>query len=483
MPASSVPRPRIFNLSKKIPLFIVLSFTRASRDTCWPAFFISASDSRRREFIRRYIVLRQAEGAFRQGDPEIAVKFAVGSMVQFAMAQHIFEVKKPDITDEAVIKELAGDILGGLTESGEKRLRTNKKEKNPCESVTDSEERSASCRSSAQFSQSRFCSLSVAADRKPRTRKIRRPTRPPANALITVAVDCAENRSVEASVQVTGSFVAKETSDVAPETGGRVTHTPSTLVISSQGSGDRAARRSRREAAAGTGRRRRTTIGSGRCGNRNRGSGWGKGRSSIPTTFPKCSPLKLMPSRLCAQARLAEADAQRYASLVKTGDVSQSAYEKARTQADTAEAQAVGPTALRGHAQLRPPELSGHDLRASHAQRLQTASEMSRKAMDDTLIRAPFVGYISARPIADGQYVAVTAKIATRAAHYSHSAGTTGSGSQRTANENLRSSRNQGVRLPRTQLPGTNHGDQSRDRFRFAYLHGGSRIPQQRYRP
>ena len=38
---------------------------------------------------------------------------------------------------------------------------------------------------------------------------------------------------------------------------------------------------------------------------------------------------------------------------------------------------------------------------------------MARKAIDDTIIRAPFAGYISARPIAVGQYVAVTSKIAT----------------------------------------------------------------------
>ena len=43
--------------------------------------------------------------------------------------------------------------------------------------------------------------------------------------------------------------------------------------------------------------------------------------------------------------------------------------------------------------------------------RAQTA--MAQKAVDDTVIRAPFAGYVSARPIAAGQYVALTAKIAT----------------------------------------------------------------------
>ena len=33
--------------------------------------------------------------------------------------------------------------------------------------------------------------------------------------------------------------------------------------------------------------------------------------------------------------------------------------------------------------------------------------------MEDTIIKAPFTGYISSRPVAVGQYVALTAKIAT----------------------------------------------------------------------
>ena len=43
---------------------------------------------------------------------------------------------------------------------------------------------------------------------------------------LTVTVAPAENLPVEASVRVTGSYVAKETSDVAPETGGKVIETP-----------------------------------------------------------------------------------------------------------------------------------------------------------------------------------------------------------------------------------------------------------------
>src|SRR5580698_10555385 len=37
----------------------------------------------------------------------------------------------------------------------------------------------------------------------------------------------------------------------------------------------------------------------------------------------------------------------------------------------------------------------------------------ARKPVEDTIIKAPFAGYISSRPVAVGQYVALTSKIAT----------------------------------------------------------------------
>ena len=56
----------------------------------------------------------------------------------------------------------------------------------------------------------------------------------------------------------------------------------------------------------------------------------------MPTAVPEVLSAKANADSAAAQARLAEADAQRYANLLKTGDVSQSAYDKFRTQADTA---------------------------------------------------------------------------------------------------------------------------------------------------
>ena len=93
--------------------------------------------------------------------------------------------------------------------------------------------------------------------------------------------------------------------------------------------GDRASGRSRRATAAGSGRGQRgagrSCVAPGAVAHRSRS----RADSSTPTTCPRCSPPKPMPIPPTAQARQAEADAQRYANLLKTGDVSQSAYEKA----------------------------------------------------------------------------------------------------------------------------------------------------------
>ena len=83
--------------------------------------------SHNREFLRRYVALRQTEGAFRAGDPELMVMFGIGSVVNCAMAKHIFGLKKITATDETIVNQAAGFILGGLTEPSAARLRTNKK--------------------------------------------------------------------------------------------------------------------------------------------------------------------------------------------------------------------------------------------------------------------------------------------------------------------------------------------------------------------
>src|SRR5262249_22278425 len=102
-----------------------------------------------------------------------------------------------------------------------------------------------------------------------------------------------------------------------------------------------------------------------------------------------------------AQAKLAEADAQRYANLINSGDVSRSAYEKAKAAEETAQAQsnaarqtyeATLNNARQNYQGVATMEASLSGSRAQVA--------LARKAVSDVEIKAPFSGYVSARPVA-----------------------------------------------------------------------------------
>jgi RND family efflux transporter MFP subunit len=115
-----------------------------------------------------------------------------------------------------------------------------------------------------------------------------------------------------------------------------------------------------------------------------------------------------------AQARLASADLQRYANLVATGDVSRSAFEKARTQKETADAQAdAARKQYEAAANTSKWNYGAVSTSTASLSSVQAQLALAEKGLADTTIRAPFDGYITSRPVADGEYVALTNKIAT----------------------------------------------------------------------
>jgi multidrug efflux pump subunit AcrA (membrane-fusion protein) len=224
----------------------------------------------------------------------------------------------------------------------------------------------------------------------------------------------AVTRRVSSSVQVTGSFLAQESSDVAPPAAGRVIETPvdaGAFVREGQVLAkleDRDAQL-RLEAAVASEQQAEASL-------RQAEShiGLAQGGKFDANTVPEVLAAKAAYDSAAAQYKMSEADAQRYDALIKTGDVSQSAYDKARTQSDTAKEQANS-ARQQYEAALNSARQSFQGVINAQASlagaRAQTA--IARKAVDDTVIKAPFTGYISARPIAVGQYVALTSKIAT----------------------------------------------------------------------
>ena len=115
-----------------------------------------------------------------------------------------------------------------------------------------------------------------------------------------------------------------------------------------------------------------------------------------------------------AMARQAAADAKRYENLVASGDVSRSAFEKARTQQETADAQ-VNAARQQYEATLNGARQSWGAVENSQAslEGIRAQLAQAEKGLADTTIRAPFDGFITARPVAAGEYVALSNKIAT----------------------------------------------------------------------
>ena len=230
---------------------------------------------------------------------------------------------------------------------------------------------------------------------------------------VAVTTATAFSREVPADFQETGTFVADESSDIAPPVAGRVISTPVDVgarvkqgqVICELDHRDAElkldqARALLNEATAGV-RQAQSRI------------GWSSGAFD-PGKVPEVAAALANYQSAQAEAKLAAADSQRYANLVATGDVSRSAFEKAHTQQETAEAQANA-AKQQYEAASNAARQSSEAISSSQASLESVKAQLAQaeKAVADTTIRAPFDGYITARPVAAGEYVALTNKIAT----------------------------------------------------------------------
>jgi len=231
---------------------------------------------------------------------------------------------------------------------------------------------------------------------------------------LTVTVAQATSRNVPASFQETGTFNPDETSDIAPMVAGRVIATPVNIgdfvkqgqVICELDHRDAQLRLDQSKAqlneAVAALRQMQSRI------------GWNGQGAFDAGSVPEAAAARANYESAQAQARQAAADAKRYENLVATGDISRSTYEKARTVQETAEAQANAARqqmeaalnmARQSHAAVETSQGSLDSVRAVVAQ--------AEKSLADTTVRAPYDGYITARPVAAGVYVALTNKIAT----------------------------------------------------------------------
>ena len=237
-----------------------------------------------------------------------------------------------------------------------------------------------------------------------------------AKAALTAAVTTTRIsvQEVSASVQTTGSFAAQESSNVAPDSPGVIAATMVDVGSVVQ-AGQVIARLDDRDAklrleqalanqqqAEASVRQAQSKI------------GLGKAQTFDPNTVPEVLAARASSESAAAQARLAEADAQRYANLVNSGDVSRTAYDKAKTAAETAQAQAnAAKQQYEAALNTARQNYQGVATQEASLQAFQAQVSLARKVLSDIEVKAPFPGYVSARPVSAGEYVATSATIAT----------------------------------------------------------------------
>jgi RND family efflux transporter MFP subunit len=232
--------------------------------------------------------------------------------------------------------------------------------------------------------------------------------------VVAISTALATLRQVSAGFEETGSFVADESSDIASGVPGLVTATPVNVgdfvkqgqAICELDHRDAQLKlnqaRAQLDEATAAVRQAQSRI------------GLNANRTFDASAVPEVAAAKASYESAQAQARLAAADAKRYENLVKTGDVSRSAFEKARTQQETADAQANAAKQQYEAALNAARQMNGAvETSQASLEGMRAMLAQAEKGLADTTIRAPFDGYISARPMAAGEHVAVTDKIAT----------------------------------------------------------------------
>lgn len=255
------------------------------------------------------------------------------------------------------------------------------------------------------------CSFFSSSTQPPRTNSNSAET---AEAVVVITVGRTEAREVPAVVQATGSMVADESSNVAPKIAGKVAD----IAVNAGdfiSSGDVIARIDDRDA--------RLRLASAEASVKQAQAAVRQAEARLglvpngafnASAIPEVRAANANYQLALAELRQAEANEKRYRELVETGDVALIAYEQFRTTRDTARARANNAkeqldgtvnTARQNNEAIRSAEAN------VEASRTQVA--IARQEIADTVVRAPFAGFISERQVAVGEFVSTATVIAT----------------------------------------------------------------------
>lgn len=231
---------------------------------------------------------------------------------------------------------------------------------------------------------------------------------------IAVTVGKTESRDIAAVIQATGSVSADETSDVAPKTAGRIADL-SVNVGQFVSGGAVIARIDERDArlqlasAQAAVKRARVAVTQAEAR-----LGLGPGGSFNASTIPEVRAANANYEQTLAELKQAEANEKRYRDLAESGDVAMVTYETYRTTRDTARTRANAARQQLDVA-INTARQSNQAIAAAKAdvESAQTQVAEAQQAIADTVIRAPFSGFVSARPVAVGEFVSTASVVAT----------------------------------------------------------------------
>lgn len=223
-----------------------------------------------------------------------------------------------------------------------------------------------------------------------------------------------EARNVPAFIQATGSLVADEISNVAPKVAGKVVNvTVNVGQFVAQGTeiaklDDRDARLQLATAQA--------NVKQAQAGVRHAEARLGLSPNGTfnASAIPEVRSANALYEQNLAELRQAEANEKRYRDLVQTGDVAMITYEQYRTARDTARSR-VNSAREQLEAAVNTAKQSNAAINSAQAavEAAQTQVGTAQQALADTVIRAPFSGFVSERPTAVGEFVTSASVIVT----------------------------------------------------------------------
>lgn len=227
-----------------------------------------------------------------------------------------------------------------------------------------------------------------------------------APSAVNVTRAAAVERELPAYISATGSLAANDSSDVASQIAGKVIATPVDVgAFVRQGDvivrlNDTDARLRLQQANA--------AVEQAQANVRQAAARVGllDGGNFDAAKIPEVLAAKANYQQLEAELRQAEANEKRYRDLVESGDVAMVLYEQYRTTRDTARAK-VNSSKEQLNAAVNLARQSNQAVQTAQAavKTAQTQVEAARTEIERAVIRAPFSGFVAARPVAVGEFI------------------------------------------------------------------------------